>query len=270
MPLSPDRPDAFVRDLTSYYGTDWLTWSQEIFTLTLREAFGYDPVAELGEEAGALKLEKAEALRELVRSDRFYDNPVVFENVAHALSETHFTHGVWEPCEPYEIALALAVAARATGAAAMGAAEAGRFSAQPERYSDAVRAYVATCLVSGGVHAAAENFGFGIARKEIGAASGTAKEARLKALAAWGRAFAWGRGGAVKIAERAAAEVAPGDAESDPTYVRTLARLSACAIQLERRGFDLAEVASLYAVRPADRPADRPAAAGSDANTSST
>jgi hypothetical protein len=158
MKLTVNRPEDFTRTLSFFYERDWLSWTPEVFQATLRSALEYDMTEE--------EAEKGEALRELLRSDEVFSNPVVFENVTHALNEVPFTNGVWELCAISEMAYALFIIRRVTGRS---------------EYDEKVSAYIATCLYEENVSYAAESLGFGPFADKLRALTG-ASDASVQKL----------------------------------------------------------------------------------------
>lgn len=145
--MSPDQPITFAKALNAKYGTSWLTWNAEVFGAVVRMMRG-EPMTDT-------EAERAEAVREVLRSDRFTDDPLLFGNLAHALCGTPFDHTALEPCTPSEIAYALEWITVLAGEDKLG------------ELSESVRVYIAACLAEGGVAYAAPEFRFDLAGEEL-------------------------------------------------------------------------------------------------------
>lgn len=223
--ITVDKPARFTEALSFYYDTDWLTWTPEVFQATIRDKFNHpdDP----------LKMEKAEALRDMLRSDAVLHNPLHFENLAHAVSETHFTHNVWEPAGPDEIAYLLYVIGQVIG------------WEKHAEISPEVRSYIAACLVDAGIGLAAIELGFGIAASEHRSICPLTMEDRMKSLAAWQELMKDAPSGYEEILKKAKKIIGSDDLPADASG--TLIQLAAVAAHMDKKGISLGELTRIYA-----------------------
>lgn len=130
--------------MTFFYDREWLGWSPEVMEGILRDRFDRDPSAE--------DLERIEATRETLRSDRFLHEPLVFEKNARAFNGLPLSREVWEPVSAPQMAYALAVMRSLVGADRM----------TTDAMGESVRGYIAAVLAKDPfpIGFAAEEFGF--------------------------------------------------------------------------------------------------------------
>lgn len=111
-----------------FYDSEWLSWSPDITELVLRRKFDKDPDEK--------ELNKIEAVKEVVRSDRFFFEPLVFEKCIRSFNNLPMSFSVWEGLEPREMSYGLHVAKRI----------AGETKTNKDSVGDGIRAYIAATL----------------------------------------------------------------------------------------------------------------------------
>jgi hypothetical protein len=134
-------PRKIAKKLTFYYDKSWLTWDPDVLAATLEQKFGDDFTEE--------KFETVEAMREVIRSDRFSHEPLVFENCVRAFNGAPLSFDVWQPVTEEQLGYGLHVMRELVGNGPIG-----------EGMGEQVRAYVATILAQAPIAYAAPHFGF--------------------------------------------------------------------------------------------------------------
>ena len=95
MSISVESPERFSRVMSGFYGDEWLNWTADATEAVLRDNFDYDPTS--------LQIEKIEALKEVLRSNRVINNPLLFEKTTLLFNDQPATFEVWEGTKPKEI-----------------------------------------------------------------------------------------------------------------------------------------------------------------------
>lgn len=136
------KPRKLAKKLKFYYGADWLSWDPEVMEATLTKKFG-DSLSEKD-------LEKVEATREVLRSDRFAHIPLIFEKCVRAFNGLPLSFDVWELVTEEQMAYGLYVMRNLVGNGPIG----------DDGMGERVRAYVATILAQAPIAYPAPHFGF--------------------------------------------------------------------------------------------------------------
>lgn len=129
--MTINKPEEFVRVMTGFYDRDWLTWDPSVLELALQKNFKYDP-----DEA---EIDQIESLRELLRSDRAFEDPALFENIILALNGEAIAPDTWQRAEPHQLAYGIYLIKKITG---------------QSEFERPVRAYIAAALIHEDVHVA--------------------------------------------------------------------------------------------------------------------
>ena len=151
MALDINRPLSLVKTLHLFHKEEWLTWTPDTVQLVLERQFGYTP--------DELDLNKVEALREALRSDRFLTNALLFEKLVRSFCGIPFTDKLWEPVSAAELAFGVHVLGQIAGPEKLGGA------------SESVLAYMAACLEDDGIVYGPASLGLDTAQEEIEGAS---------------------------------------------------------------------------------------------------
>jgi hypothetical protein len=142
-------PRQIAKTFSFYYDDNWLGWAPGVVEATLEQKFDESP--------SETDLERIEATREILRSDRFRFEPQVFENCGRALCGLPLSSEVWEPMQASEMAYALRGMRELVGTAQM----------TPDSIGPQVKAYMATVLAMGPLPVPTEWFGFHPAAKPL-------------------------------------------------------------------------------------------------------
>lgn len=164
------NPRSLAKKLTFYYDKDWLSWDPDVMEATLERKFG-DSLTEK-------KLEKIEATREVLRSDRFANIPLLFENCVRAFNNVPFSFEVWQPVTEEQLGYGLYVMRQLVGTPPI----------NEESMGERVRAYIATTLARAPISHAAPHFGFHPAAEPLRRLLDT-KEIRESVETEWQRAM---------------------------------------------------------------------------------
>ena len=165
MSMTIDRPVRLVKTLSLFHGEEWLSWSPEVLRGVLERHFEYSP--------DDLEYNRIEALREVLRSDRFLKNPLLFEKLVRALNTLPFTDAQWEPVSAPELAFGMYAIERIAGEGKLGEARHG------------VLAYIATVLAENNIGLPVPELGFDLVEKEMAVASQIEPEALAEAQLLW-------------------------------------------------------------------------------------
>jgi hypothetical protein len=136
------KPRSLAKKLTFYYDKDWLTWDPDVMEATLQEKFG--------DSFDEGQLEKVEATREVIRSDRFAFEPLIFEKCLRAFNGAALSFDVWQPVTEEQLGYGLYVMRQLVGSGPIG----------DDGMGEQVRGYVATILAQAPIAYAAPHFGF--------------------------------------------------------------------------------------------------------------
>lgn len=232
--LTSKHPRQLIQTLSSLYGKDWASWEPEILMLKMEREMN---MSFEGKE-GALEAERLMAIRHLLTADEPYPGPAAFENVAHALSGTHFVFGVLEPCSVGELVYARWATERIVD------------KVPPLKWG--VRAYGAACLVEEGAHLAPKELLLEPFNEPLDLVSSASEKSRLTASMLFQKAWKVRDQGAIAMVRRLGKEIdkmrtAPGERmenldSEDALASQTAVRLvEACAF-IEKRGVDLSNL----------------------------
>jgi hypothetical protein len=165
MSLTINRPVHLVKTLSLFHGEEWLSWSPMVLRGVLERHFDYHP--------DDLEYNRVEALREVLRSDRFLKNPLLFEKLIRSLNSLPFTDAQWEPVSPPELAFGMYAIERISGDGKLGEAGHG------------VLAYIASVLAEGNIGLPVPELGFDLVEKEMAVASQIEPQALDDAKRIW-------------------------------------------------------------------------------------
>jgi hypothetical protein len=143
------NPKKLARNMRQFYGKEWLNWAPEILEKSLRDKFNQD----LTEE----DISRIEAIREVIRSDRFFFEPLLFEKCIRAFNNLPHSFDVWEGVGVEELAYGLYVAEKI----------AGENKVNKESVGEQVRAYIGTTLAQAPIIYPEPSFHFDVGEKEL-------------------------------------------------------------------------------------------------------